>query len=166
MIYNDPVDLARRFASLDVLSGGCPTSGAAATSTTPTATAAPSRSCGRRAPSGTAGPTMPSRRPTTPGPGRAPAPSCPQEFGAVRIANSRTTIAAWREASEANGWSLRQTVIELGQRARSHVETPAGLADTFARFVREGALDGFNLTPYLVPDGLDDILERRPPQAV
>ena len=36
---------------------------------------------------------------------------------------------------------------------------PAGLADKFARFVREGALDGFNLTPYLVPDGLDDIVD-------
>ena len=80
-------------------------------------------------------------------------------FGAARIANSRATIATWREASAANGWSLRQTVIELGQRARSHVGTPAGLADKFARFVREGALDGFNLTPYLVPDGLDDIVD-------
>ena len=50
-------------------------------------------------------------------------------------------------------------MIELGQRARSHVGTPAGLADKFARFVREGALDGFNLTPYLVPDGLDDIVD-------
>jgi len=80
-------------------------------------------------------------------------------FGAARIANSRATIATWREASEANGWSLRQTVIELGQRARSHVGTPSGLADKFARFVHEGALDGFNLTPYLVPDGLDDIVD-------
>ena len=59
----------------------------------------------------------------------------------------------------ANGWSLRQTVIQLGQRARGHVGTPAGLADKFARFVRQGALDGFNLTPYLVPDGLDDIVD-------
>ncbi|MET0459869.1 MAG: NtaA/DmoA family FMN-dependent monooxygenase [Ilumatobacteraceae bacterium] len=80
-------------------------------------------------------------------------------FGAARIANSRATIERWRAESAANGWSLRQTVIELGQRARSHVGTPASLADKFARFVREGALDGFNLTPYLVPDGLDDVVD-------
>jgi FMN-dependent oxidoreductase (nitrilotriacetate monooxygenase family) len=85
-------------------------------------------------------------------------------FGAARIANSRATIAKWREQSEANGWSLRETVIELGQRARSHVGTPAGLAEKFGRFVREGALDGFNISPYLVPDGLDDIVDLLVPE--
>lgn len=79
-------------------------------------------------------------------------------FGAARVADSRATVARWREEAAAHGWSLRQTVIELGQRARSHVGTPAGLAEKFARFVREGALDGFNVSPYLVPDGLDDIV--------
>jgi len=94
-------------------------------------------------------------------------PAAPDDsgaFGAARVANSRATIAAWREAAAANGWSLRQTVIELGQRARSHVGTPAGLAERFARFVREGALDGFNLSPYLVPDGLDDIVDTLVPE--
>lgn len=59
--------------------------------------------------------------------------------------------------SEANGWSLRETVIALGPR-RGHVGTPAGLADKFARFARHGAVHGFNITPYLIPDGLDDII--------
>ena len=76
---------------------------------------------------------------------------------------SHLVLAKWRDAAAANGWSLRQTVIELGQRARSHVGAPAGLADKFARFVHEGALDGFNLTPYLVPDGLDDIVDKLVP---
>jgi FMN-dependent oxidoreductase (nitrilotriacetate monooxygenase family) len=80
-------------------------------------------------------------------------------FGSARRPESRATVAQWREAAAANGWSLRRTVIELGQRARSHVGTPAALADKFARFVREGALDGFNLSPYLVPDGLDDVVD-------
>ncbi|GAA3564642.1 LLM class flavin-dependent oxidoreductase [Amycolatopsis ultiminotia] len=80
-------------------------------------------------------------------------------FGAARRPDSRATVAQWRDAAAAHGWSLRQTVIELGQRARSHVGTPAGLAEKFARFVREGAIDGFNLSPYLVPDGLDDVVD-------
>ncbi len=59
--------------------------------------------------------------------------------------------------------SLRETVIELGPQ-RGHVGTPAGLAEKFARFVRHGALDGFNVSPYLVPDGLDDIVELLVPE--
>jgi FMN-dependent oxidoreductase (nitrilotriacetate monooxygenase family) len=92
------------------------------------------------------------------------APDDSGAFGAARIANSRATIAAWREAAAANGWSLRRTVIELGQRARSHVGTPASLAEKFGRFAREGALDGFNISPYLVPDGLDDIVDKLVPE--
>ncbi|GAA2584900.1 NtaA/DmoA family FMN-dependent monooxygenase [Dactylosporangium fulvum] len=80
-------------------------------------------------------------------------------FGAARTADSQAVVRQWREAADANGWSLRETVIHLGQRARGHVGTPQALADKFARFVRHGALDGFNISPYLVPHGLDDIVD-------
>ncbi|WP_432841895.1 NtaA/DmoA family FMN-dependent monooxygenase [Dactylosporangium sp. CA-092794] len=80
-------------------------------------------------------------------------------FGAARIPDAVNIVRRWREAADANGWSLRETVIELGQRARGHVGTPQSLADKFARFVRHGAIDGFNVSPYLVPDGLDDIVD-------
>lgn len=79
-------------------------------------------------------------------------------FGARRIADPRATVATWREKAEANGWSLRETVIALGPQ-RGHVGTPAGLADKFTHFVRHGAVDGFNISPYLIPDGLDDIVD-------
>jgi alkanesulfonate monooxygenase SsuD/methylene tetrahydromethanopterin reductase-like flavin-dependent oxidoreductase (luciferase family) len=36
---------------------------------------------------------------------------------------------------------------------------PSGLADKFAHFVRHGAIDGFNASPYIVPHGLDDIVD-------
>ncbi|MFC8460505.1 hypothetical protein ACFUJ0_27275 [Streptomyces sp. NPDC057242] len=75
----------------------------------------------------------------------------------------RAVVAEWRAKAGANGWSLRETVIELGPQ-RGHVGTPAGLAEKFARFVRHGALDGFNVSPYLVPDGLDDIVELLVPE--
>jgi alkanesulfonate monooxygenase SsuD/methylene tetrahydromethanopterin reductase-like flavin-dependent oxidoreductase (luciferase family) len=80
-------------------------------------------------------------------------------FGAGRVADARATVAQWRAASEANGWSLRETVLHLGRRAGGHVGSPATLADKFARFVRHGALDGFNLSPHIVPHGLDDIVD-------
>jgi FMN-dependent oxidoreductase (nitrilotriacetate monooxygenase family) len=84
-------------------------------------------------------------------------------FGARRVADPRATVANWREQAQAHNWSLRETVIALGPQ-RGHVGTPAGLADKFTHFVREGAVDGFNITPYLIPDGLDDIVELLVPE--
>lgn len=79
-------------------------------------------------------------------------------FGAQRIKGARETAARWRAAAEANKWSLRETVIELSQGMRGHVGTPESLAEKFTRFVRHGAVDGFNISPYIVPHGLDDIV--------
>ncbi|MER8044575.1 NtaA/DmoA family FMN-dependent monooxygenase [Streptomyces sp. NPDC094032] len=79
-------------------------------------------------------------------------------FGSARIADPRGVVAEWRAKAEANGWSLRETVIELGPQ-RGHVGTAEGLAEKFAHWVRHGALDGFNISPYLIPDGLDDIVD-------
>ena len=98
--------------------------------------------------------------PDGPLPGEEPAP--PDDsgaFGAGRVKDAQATVAHWRQESEANGWSLRETVIRLGRRAGGHVGTPGGLADKFAHFVRHGALDGFNVSPYIVPHGLDDIVD-------
>jgi FMN-dependent oxidoreductase (nitrilotriacetate monooxygenase family) len=85
-------------------------------------------------------------------------------FGAQRIKGARDTVARWRAAAESNGWSLRETVIELSQSSRGHVGTPAALADKFAHFVRHGAVDGFNVSPYIVPHGLDDIVDLLVPE--
>ncbi|WP_024756793.1 NtaA/DmoA family FMN-dependent monooxygenase [Streptomyces exfoliatus] len=79
-------------------------------------------------------------------------------FGSSRFRDTLATVAEWRAKADANGWSLREAVIELGPQ-RGHVGTPAGLAEKFARFVRHGAVDGFNVSPYLVPEGLDDIVD-------
>ena len=85
-------------------------------------------------------------------------------FGTRWVEDPQEVVARWRAKAEANGWSLREAVIELGPQQRGHVGTPAGLAEKFARFVRHGAVDGFNVTPYLVPDGLDDIVELLVPE--
>ncbi|MBD0708822.1 MULTISPECIES: NtaA/DmoA family FMN-dependent monooxygenase [unclassified Streptomyces] len=80
------------------------------------------------------------------------------KFGTRWVSDPHPVVAEWRAKAEANRWSLRETVIELGPQ-HGHVGTPAGLAERFGRFVRHGALDGFNISPYLVPDGLDDIVD-------
>lgn len=67
-------------------------------------------------------------------------------------------MAEWRAKVEAHGWSLRGTVVNLGPQ-RGQVGTPSALADKFAHFVRHGAIVGFNVTPYLIPDGLDDFVD-------
>ncbi|MER5451017.1 hypothetical protein ABT065_36235 [Streptomyces sp. NPDC002764] len=84
----------------------------------------------------------------------------PESTGAERVADLERH-APW--TAEAHGWSPRETVIALGPQ-RGHVGTPSGLADKFAHFVRHGAIDGFTITPYLVPDGLDDIVDLLVPE--
>jgi FMN-dependent oxidoreductase (nitrilotriacetate monooxygenase family) len=84
-------------------------------------------------------------------------------FGSRRINDPRAVVATWRERAEANGWSLRETAIALGPQ-RGHVGTPAGLAEKFTHFARHGAVDGFNITPYLIPAGLDDIVDLLVPE--
>jgi alkanesulfonate monooxygenase SsuD/methylene tetrahydromethanopterin reductase-like flavin-dependent oxidoreductase (luciferase family) len=84
-------------------------------------------------------------------------------FGARRVKDPFADVARWRAAAAANGWSLRETVIALGPQ-RGHQGTPAGLAEKFPRFARNGAIHGFNITPYLIPDGLDDIVELLVPE--
>lgn len=84
-------------------------------------------------------------------------------MGTRRWTDPRTIVQRWRDVAEAEKLSLRETVIRLGPQ-RGHVGTPSGLADRFAHFVRAGAVDGFNISPYLVPDGLDDIADRLVPE--
>ncbi|WP_312858480.1 NtaA/DmoA family FMN-dependent monooxygenase [Pseudonocardia pini] len=84
------------------------------------------------------------------------------EMGSRRWTDPREIVRRWRDTAEARGLTLRETVIALGPQ-RGHVGTPSGLADRFAHFVREGAVDGFNVSPYLTPDGLDDIVDKLVP---
>jgi alkanesulfonate monooxygenase SsuD/methylene tetrahydromethanopterin reductase-like flavin-dependent oxidoreductase (luciferase family) len=83
-------------------------------------------------------------------------------MGSRRWTDPRAVVQRWRAVAEAKRLSLRDTVIELGPQ-RGHAGTPSGLADRFAHFVRAGAVDGFNVSPYLTPDGLDDIVDRLVP---
>lgn len=71
---------------------------------------------------------------------------------AKRLADS------WRERAGAQGLSIRQFVAQLAD-AKSLVGSAVDLAARIERYLDAGAADGFIVSPYLVPSGLDDIVE-------
>jgi len=68
------------------------------------------------------------------------------------------TARSWRDSAAAEGLSIRQFVIRQSAR-RAIVGSFADVADLLVRYVDSGAVDGFNVSPYLVPGGLDDIVD-------
>ncbi|KGM01028.1 NtaA/DmoA family FMN-dependent monooxygenase [Cellulomonas cellasea] len=80
--------------------------------------------------------------------------------GRVRhVKDPRPVVAEWRARAAANGWSIRELVIEVTSRG-SFVGTAQHVADELDRFVQADASDGFILVPHLTPGGLDDVLDR------
>ncbi|MDR6972925.1 NtaA/DmoA family FMN-dependent monooxygenase [Leifsonia shinshuensis] len=80
-----------------------------------------------------------------------------------RAAQAKATADAWRERAEAEGLSIRELVIALNS-GRGFVGSPATVAATLQRYADAGVVDGFNITPWLVPSGLDDIVDRLVPE--
>jgi FMN-dependent oxidoreductase (nitrilotriacetate monooxygenase family) len=79
--------------------------------------------------------------------------------GAARDGKDPIAIATqWRALAEAKNLSLREVVIETSERS-GFVGTPGQVADELTRWVRAGASDGFNVSPYIVPGGLDEIVD-------
>ncbi|GAA3224097.1 NtaA/DmoA family FMN-dependent monooxygenase [Oerskovia jenensis] len=80
--------------------------------------------------------------------------------GRVRhIKDPAPVVAAWREKAAANGWSIRDLVIEVSGRG-GFVGTAQQVADDIDRHVQEDASDGFILVPHLTPAGLDDVFDQ------
>lgn len=80
-----------------------------------------------------------------------------------RAAQAKTTADAWRERAEAENLSIRELVIRLNS-GRGFVGSPSSVAATLQRYADAGVVDGFNITPWLVPSGLDDIVDRLVPE--
>ncbi|GGI99207.1 NtaA/DmoA family FMN-dependent monooxygenase [Streptomyces brasiliensis] len=73
----------------------------------------------------------------------------------VRMYRDPLAIAReWRELAAANKWSIRDLVIETGNR-QNFVGAPATVARTINEFVQADAGDGFILVPHITPGGLD-----------
>ena len=75
----------------------------------------------------------------------------------------RQIAQEWRARSEAENLSIRQLVIAQ-ERQRGFVGSPSTVADQLVRWVRTGASDGFNITPWIVPGGLDDVVDTLVPE--
>ncbi|WP_369362904.1 NtaA/DmoA family FMN-dependent monooxygenase [Streptomyces sp. CG4] len=78
----------------------------------------------------------------------------------VRMYRDPVAIAReWRQLAEANKWSIRDLVINTGNR-QTFVGSPATVAQTINDFVQADASDGFILVPHITPGGLDPFADK------
>lgn len=83
--------------------------------------------------------------------------------GAAFARGDRRSLAhEWREQAQEQGLSIRELVVAR-ERRRGFVGSAATVAEQLITFVRTGAVDGFNISPWIVPDGLEDIVEELVP---
>ena len=73
-------------------------------------------------------------------------------------------IQSWRDLAAERGLSIRQLVLEVSGGHATFSGTPGQIADTWARYVRTRAVDGFNITPHLLPSALADIVDKVVPE--
>ncbi|MFD4570716.1 NtaA/DmoA family FMN-dependent monooxygenase [Streptomyces sp. NPDC058417] len=93
-----------------------------------------------------------------------PLPDVDPDLGESHIARGRAQVRMyrdplavaneWRALAEANNWSIRDLVIETGNR-QNFVGSPQTIARTIDDYVQADASDGFILVPHLTPGGLD-----------
>ncbi|MGA5837488.1 NtaA/DmoA family FMN-dependent monooxygenase [Streptomyces pseudogriseolus] len=64
------------------------------------------------------------------------------------------TAREWRELAAAHNWSVRDLVIETGNR-QNFIGSAETIARTIDEYVQSDAADGFILVPHVTPTGLD-----------
>jgi FMN-dependent oxidoreductase (nitrilotriacetate monooxygenase family) len=70
----------------------------------------------------------------------------------------------WRTEAQEKGQSIRQFVTARSARFdSSFVGSYTAVAKTLTEYARTGAVDGFNISPWLIPTGLDDIVDHLVP---
>ncbi|MBZ3905251.1 NtaA/DmoA family FMN-dependent monooxygenase [Streptomyces griseiscabiei] len=69
------------------------------------------------------------------------------------------TAREWRERAEANNWSIRDLVINTGNR-QNFIGSPQTVARTIDEYVQSDAADGFILVPHITPTGLDPFADK------
>ncbi|HEU0163906.1 MAG TPA: NtaA/DmoA family FMN-dependent monooxygenase [Thermomicrobiales bacterium] len=77
-----------------------------------------------------------------------------------QLAKAQEMATKWRTIAQENNFTLREFVIHWTSQGlgRGLVGTPLTIADEIQKYVDNRAVDGFNITPFLVPSGLDDIV--------
>jgi len=79
-----------------------------------------------------------------------------------RNAKAAETAERWRALSAEKGLSVRELVIHLSS-GRSFAGTADQIAEELVPYAREHVVDGFNISPWIVPSGLDDIVGKLVP---
>lgn len=80
-------------------------------------------------------------------------------------AKARQLADQWRAEAKDKGLSIRQFVTAKTSRIdATFTGSYTAVADHLAEFARVGAVDGFNISPWLVPTGLDDIVNHLVPE--
>lgn len=82
------------------------------------------------------------------------------QFGKVK-----ELTQAWRAEAAEKHWSILDFArARQGLRTGDFVGGYDTIADRIAEFARVGAIDGLNITPWLVPSGIDDIVDELVPR--
>ncbi len=80
-------------------------------------------------------------------------------------AKARQLADQWRAEAKDKGLSIRQFVTSKTARIDStFTGSYTAVADQLAEYARVGAVDGFNISPWLIPTGLDDIVNHLVPE--
>ncbi len=80
-------------------------------------------------------------------------------------AKARQLADQWRAEAKDKGLSIRQFVTSRTARVdATFTGSYSGVADQLAEYARVGAVDGFNISPWLIPTGLDDIVNHLVPE--
>ena len=80
-------------------------------------------------------------------------------------AKARQLADQWRAEAKDKGLSIRQFVTSRTARVdATFTGSYSAVADQLAEYARVGAVDGFNISPWLVPSGLDDIVNHLVPE--
>ena len=80
-------------------------------------------------------------------------------------AKARQLADQWRAEAKDKGLSIRQFVSARTSRGdATFTGSYTEVADRLAEYARTGAVDGFNISPWLIPSGLDDIVNHLVPE--
>ena len=82
-----------------------------------------------------------------------------------QFADAEELTRAWREEAAEKGQSILEFArVKAGARRGTFTGSYDTVADRLVEFARLGAIDGLNITPWLIPSGLDDIVDHLVPR--
>ncbi|MGO2824953.1 MAG: F420-dependent methylene-tetrahydromethanopterin reductase, partial [Brachybacterium alimentarium] len=82
-----------------------------------------------------------------------------------QFAKAEELTRAWREEAAEKGQSILEFARgKAGSRRGTFTGSYDAVADRLVEFARLGAIDGLNITPWLIPSGLDDIVDHLIPR--